>query len=133
MKCFALTAAVFFTAAALTPAYAAPCELPAGVTWKNQLGSAALIKVDAAGNLSGTYTSAVGCGAGKPRPLVGNCNGYAVTFSVNWEECVSTTAWSGTVDKSGAQPKLTTLWHLVLAKKPAWDSIVSGTDTFQPK
>jgi len=87
------------------------------------------VKVGPSGTLSGTYKTAVGCGAGKSRPLTGFCNGYAVTFSVNWQECVSTTAWSGTYNNG----KLTTLWQLVLAKQPSWDSIMAGSDTFSEK
>lgn len=110
-------------------AVAQDCQLPSGKTWRNELKSEMTVRVHPSGSLSGTYKTAVGCGAGKARPLVGFCNGYAVTFSVNWQECVSTTAWSGTYSNG----RLTTLWQLVLAKQPAWDSIVTGTDTFSMK
>jgi hypothetical protein len=110
-------------------AEAEDCQLPSGKTWKNELKSEMTVKVDPSGALSGTYKTAEGCGSGIPRPLTGFCNGYAVTFSVNWQECMSTTAWSGTYSSG----KLTTLWQLVLAKQPAWDSIMAGTDTFSTK
>lgn len=110
-------------------AVATDCKIPNGKTWVNELGSEMTANINASGAISGTYTTAVGCGAGKPRPMSGFCNGYAVTFSVNWQECFSTTAWSGTYENE----KITTLWQLVLAKKPSWDSIVTGTDTFSQK
>jgi hypothetical protein len=112
-----------------TSSIAGSCKIPTGKTWVNNLKSEMTANIDASGTISGTYTTAVGCGAGKARPMSGFCNGYAVTFSVNWQECVSTTAWSGTY----ANGKITTLWQLVLAKKPSWDSIVSGTDAFSQK
>lgn len=110
-------------------AYSSGCEMPSGKTWVNELGSTMTANIDSSGAITGTYTTAVGCGAGKERTITGSCNGHAVTFSVNWEECASTTAWSGTYN--GGQ--LQTLWQLVLAKKPEWDSIVSGADTFSQK
>jgi len=107
----------------------ANCQLPSGKTWKNELQSEMTVNVDQSGKIIGTYKTAVGCGSGKVRPLSGFCNGHAVTFSVNWQECASTTAWSGTYSNG----KLNTLWQLVLAKKPEWDSIVAGADTFSIK
>ena len=112
-----------------TSASADICQMPSGKTWVNELGSEMTANIDISGAISGTYTTAVGCGAGKPRLMKGFCNGHAVTFSVNWQECVATTAWSGTY-KDG---KITTLWQLVLAKKPGWDSIVAGTDKFSQR
>lgn len=109
--------------------YAGSCEMPSGKIWKNELGSKMTVQIDSSGSISGTYTTAVGCGAMKPRQLKGFCNGHAVTFSVNWEECASTTSWSGTYENG----VLKTLWQLVLAKKPAWDSIAAGSDIFKMK
>jgi hypothetical protein len=103
--------------------------MPNGKTWVNELGSTMSANIDSTGAITGTYTTAVGCGVGEKRAITGFCNGHAVTFSVNWGKCASTTAWSGTYD--GGQ--LQTLWQLVLAKKPEWDSIVSGADTFLQK
>ena len=109
-----------------TTSWAGNCGMPSGKTWVNELGSEMTATIDAAGTISGTYTTAVGCGAGKARDLIGYCNGHAVTFSVNWQECASTSAWSGTYENG----KINTLWQLVLAKEPSWDSMVTGADTF---
>lgn len=122
----ALIAGCLFAA---SPVNAQTCQFPSGRIWKNELGSLMTVNVNSSGTLSGTYTTAVGCGAGKARALIGYCNGYAVTFSVNWQECASTTAWSGTYSNQ----TLTTLWQLVLAQQPAWNSIIAGTDTFVQK
>ena len=105
------------------------CKMPSGKTWVNELGSTMTVTVDTKGAFSGTYSTAVGCGAGIERPMTGFCNGYAVTFSVNWQECGATNAWSGTYDNG----ELKTLWHLVKAEKPAWSSILAGTNTFKPQ
>ncbi|MGE3537582.1 MAG: avidin/streptavidin family protein [Candidatus Tectimicrobiota bacterium] len=115
--------------AAAANVLAESCQLPSGKRWQNDRQSTMTVEVEATGALSGTYVTAVGCGAGTPRPLVGVCNGFAVTFVVNWQECGSTTAWSGTYDRG----VLTTLWHLVRARPPTWDSIVAGTSTFAPQ
>ena len=120
---------VFISMLFSTGVFSAECQVPSGKTWVNELGSTMIANINSSGVISGTYTTAVGCGAGKSRDLIGQCNGYAITFAVNWQECVSTTAWSGTYDNG----KIQTLWQLVLAKKPEWDSIVSGADTFSQK
>ncbi len=111
---------------AMPAVQAQSCQMPSGKTWKNELKSEMTVSIDGAGLVSGTYTTAVGCGAGRARPLTGICNGYAVSFTVNWQECASVTAWSGTYS-SGS---ISTLWHLVLAKQPSWDSTIAGADTF---
>jgi hypothetical protein len=107
-------------------AHAQSCQIPNGQVWQNELGSQMNVNFDATGLMSGTYTTGVGCGAGTSRPLTGFCNGSAVTFTVNWQECSSVTAWSGTYNGNS----LTTLWDLVNAGSPSWNSIVAGTDTF---
>jgi hypothetical protein len=103
--------------------------VPSGKTWINELQSEMTVTIDASGAMSGSYTSAVGCGAGKSRALLGFCNGDAVSFAVSWQECGATTAWNGTyVDGT-----LTTLWQLPQARKPSWDSMLIGTNTFTQK
>ena len=112
-----------------TPALSSSCQVPSGKTWVNEFGSEMSINIDDSGRISGTYTTAVGCDAGKAMPMTGFCNGYAVIFSVNWQECLAATAWSGTYENG----EITSLWHLVSAKKPSWDSIVAGADLFRQK
>ncbi|MCG6862229.1 MAG: avidin/streptavidin family protein [Chromatiaceae bacterium] len=128
MKANQFSPAIALTCVAFAAsANASGCEMPSGKTWVNELGSTMMATVDSKGAISGTYATAVGCGAGVERPMTGFCNGHAVTFSVNWQECSATNAWSGTYDNR----ELKTLWHLVNGEKPAWNSILAGTDTFK--
>ena len=104
-------------------------QLTAGATyvWVNELGSKMTTSWGADGLISGTYVSAVGCGAGKVRPLSGWWNNAAMTFTVNWQECNSLTSWTGNY----AGPRtLTTLWQLTVSGPPQWNSIIAGADTF---
>lgn len=94
--------------------------------WVNQLGSKMTTSWGADGLITGTYVSAVGCGAGTVRPLSGWWNNSAMTFTVNWQECNSLTSWTGNYE-SGT---LTTLWQLSVSGPPEWNSIVAGADTF---
>jgi hypothetical protein len=105
-------------------------QLTAGVSvWVNELGSTMTIQsVGADGLISGTYVTAVGCGAGTVRPLRGWYNNGAITFTVNWQECNSLTSWTGNVASSSAT--IATLWQLSLSGPPQWNSIVTGADTF---
>jgi hypothetical protein len=64
--------------------------------WVNELGSTMTIQsVGTDGLITGTYVTAVGCGAGTVRPLTGWWNNSAMTFTVNWQECNSLTSWTG--------------------------------------
>lgn len=105
---------------------AAACRMPTGKTWTNELNSHMKINIDDSGKISGTYTSSVGCEPKTPRPISGFCNGYAVTFSVDWGHCNSITTWSGTYQHR----TLETLWQLVLGNKPTWHSVLTGSDKF---
>ena len=107
---------------------AAAQELTANATytWVNELGSKMTTTWGADGLISGTYVSAVGCGAGKVRPLSGWWNNAAMTFTVNWQECNSLTSWTGNY----AGVTLTTLWLLTVSGPPKWNSIIAGADTF---
>ena len=71
-----------------------PAKVTAGMSWVNEFG--AVLKVTAVGSgglLSGTYTTNVGCGAGKAQPMTGwyypGEAGGAITFSVSWTGCNS--------------------------------------------
>ena len=97
--------------------------------WINELGSTMTIaSVGSDGQITGTYVTAVGCGAGTVRPLTGWYNQGAITFTVNWQGCSSLTSWTGTVGTAGST--IDTLWYLVLSGPPQWNSIVAGTDSF---
>lgn len=106
--------------------------------WTNEYGSVAELIVDG-DRLSGTYTSAVGGGAGAlSGPISGFVRGDVVAFSVLWPAYMrSITSWVGQmVDVNGA-PELRTLWHLV-ADIPdpeeatgLWATVHTGADTFR--
>jgi hypothetical protein len=104
---------------------------PKGTTyWANERGST--IRLDNAGNgkISGRFTTAVGCGKGIARGLVGFYNGNSVGFVVDFgKECPSTTSWSGTL-LVGTPNRLKTLWNLTSGGMPAWNSTNAGSDLF---
>ncbi len=95
-------------------------------TWVNELGSKMTTSWVADGLITGTYVIAMGCGAGKVRPLRGWLNNAAMTFTVNWQECNSLTSWTGNYHAG----TLTTLWQLTLSDPPQWNSIITAADTF---
>lgn len=113
-----------------------PCQLPSGTSiWRNGLTSTMKISVDASGSVSGYYITAVSrndCAKNKQEPLVGSCNGYALTFSVNYKGCNSTAAWAGVIDKTKAdKPLIRTLWHVATGQAPpTFTSVLAGTDCF---
>ncbi len=97
--------------------------------WVNELGSILTIgSIGADGLMTGTYVSAVGCGAGTVRPMTGWYNKDAITFTVNWQECNSLTSWTGNVASSYVT--IVTLWQLTVSGSPQWNSIIAGADTF---
>jgi hypothetical protein len=99
-------------------------------TWVNELGSEMTIAIGSNGAITGTYVSAVGCGAGTAFPLIGWWNNQAMTFTVNWgATCNSLTAWTGHWTSTGGS-KIGTLWYLAVGGPPQWNSTVAGTDTF---
>ncbi|MEE8505225.1 MAG: avidin/streptavidin family protein [Kiloniellales bacterium] len=108
------------------PAAAQQLTADATYTWVNELGSTMTTTWGADGLITGTYVTAVGCGAGTVRPLTGWWNKGAMTFTVNWQECNSLTSWTGNY----ASGKIATLWLLALSGPPEWNSINAGADTF---
>lgn len=59
--------------------------------------------------------------------LVYGNTGTAISFSVNFVGCSSTTVWTGQINNaSGFQG----LWYLSLAEAVAWNGISAGADTF---
>jgi hypothetical protein len=103
-------------------------QLVAGTTyvWVNELGSKMTTSWGTDGLISGTYVTAVGCGAGTVRPLTGWWNNAAMTFTVNWQNCNSLTSWTGNYNAG----KITTLWLPTVSGPPQWNSIVAGADIF---
>ncbi len=95
-------------------------------TWVNELGSTMTTSWGADGLITGTYVTAVGCGAGTVRPLTGWWNNAAMTFTVNWQECNSLTSWTGNYTAG----TIATLWQLTVSGPPKWNSITAGADTF---
>ncbi len=108
------------------PAVAQQLTADATYVWVNELGSKMTTSWGADGLISGTYVTAVGCGAGTPKPLTGWWNNSAMTFTVNWQECNSLTSWTGNYSTN----TLTTLWLLTVSGPPQWNSIIAGADTF---
>jgi Avidin family len=106
-------------------------SFPKGTTyWTNERGST--IRIDNGGNgqISGKFTTAVGCGKGIARPLVGAYNGNSVGFVVQFgKDCPSTTSWNGTLSL-GTPNRLKTLWFLTSGGMPAWNSTNAGHDLF---
>lgn len=106
---------------------------PQGSTtkWRNQRGSTMVLTDDGKGNLTGEYTTVVGCDqvVGKPQKLFGTTNGSAISFTVNWA-CSSITSWTG--QRVNAD-KINTLWLLsVSSADPEKDfkNNVAGSDVF---
>lgn len=112
---------------------AAPFQTPGSTTrWKNERGSTMVLISDGQGNLTGEYTTAVGCPdvKGKPQKLVGTTNGSAITFTVNWGKvCTSLTSWVGQIE---SPTRINTLWLLALDNKDpqSFKVTYAGSDTF---
>jgi hypothetical protein len=104
-------------------------------TWTNQYGSTLAITNfnTTTGAITGTYTNnaANSCDEGKPQGVTGwlayGNTGTAISFSVNFLGCGSTTVWTGQLNNStGFQG----LWYLSLGETVAWNGISAGADTF---
>jgi hypothetical protein len=116
--------------------FAAPAMAQTPVwTWTNQYGSvlAVLQYNQNTGQITGTYTNnATGsCDMGQPQAMSGwlaqGSNGTAISFSVNFAGCSSTTVWTGQLNQaSGFQG----MWLLSLAAPVAWNGVNAGADTF---
>ena len=113
----------------------APAQAQAIWTWTNQYGSTLIVTNynQSTGAIAGTYTNqaAGSCGQGQPQGMTGwlaqSNTGTAISFSVNFLGCNSTTVWTGQLNSStGFQG----LWLLSLAAPVAWNGISAGADTF---
>jgi avidin family protein len=113
---------------------AAAFQAPGSTTkWQNERGSTMVLISDGNGNLTGEYTTAVGCPAvvGKPQKLVGTTNGSAITFTVNWGKapCRSLTSWVGQLE---SPTRINTLWLLALDNNDpkSFKVTYAGSDLF---
>ena len=104
---------------------------PKGTTyWANERGSTIRLNNDGGGKISGKFTTAVGCGAGVAKPLMGFYNGNSVGFVVDFgKDCPSVTSWNGTF-WAGSPNRMKTLWFLTSGGVPAWNSTNAGSDQF---
>jgi len=116
-------------------ALSTPASAQVNWTWTNQYGSTLSITAfdPNTGAISGTYTNqaANSCDDGKPQATTGwlaqGNAGTAISFSVNFLGCGSTTVWTGQLNNSSG---FQGLWLLSLAEPVAWNGISAGADTF---
>ncbi|MCP3413625.1 avidin/streptavidin family protein [Bradyrhizobium brasilense] len=103
--------------------------------WTNQYGSTLSVNSydQNTGAISGTYTNKASnsCDDGVPQAMTGwlvqTNQGAAISFTVNFGGCGSTTVWTGQLDAaSGFQG----LWLLSLAEPVVWNGISTGADIF---
>jgi hypothetical protein len=117
--------------AARTLAPKASATLTQGTTtkWKNHRGSTLVLIKDGNGNLTGEFRTAVGCGVGKPRKIFGTTNGTGLSFTANFEECDSITAWTGQME---SPTEMKTLWLLTVGSgdPKSFKATYAGSDVF---
>ena len=112
-------------------------------SWDNQLGSTLEItQIDnTSGRIVGTYRSPSGTsgqtfdliGWVNSQPPSGGHNVPVISFSVQWGQYGSITAWTGYCEILNDVPTITTLWHLVRSNSDfSWDHIITNSDTFTP-
>jgi avidin family protein len=112
-----------------------PAQAQAIWTWTNQYGSSLIVTAynQSTGAISGTYTNKAtsSCDEGKPQTMTGwlaaGNTGTAISFSVNFLGCSSTTVWTGQLNNSSG---FQGLWLLSLGEPVAWNGISAGADTF---
>ena len=113
----------------------APAQAQAIWTWTNQYGSTLAVTNfnQSTGAISGTYTNQAtnSCDEGVPQTMTGwyvTANtGTAISFTVNFAGCSSSTVWTGQLNGTGG---FQGLWLLSLAEPVAWNGISAGADTF---
>jgi hypothetical protein len=113
---------------------AVPANAQALWTWTNQYGSILSVTNynSNTGALTGTYTNNASgsCGMGKPTAMTGwlaQGSGTAISFTVNWLGCGSTTVWTGQLAPNG---NFQGIWFLSLAAPVAWNGVSAGADAF---
>ena len=103
--------------------------------WRNQYGSTVMLNVT--GNtISGDYMSAVSGGGGSVTgPLRGFVAGDLISFAVLWPNG-SMTTWVGQIVDDEVDPRIKTLWHLVMNEEneeevtDLWTTVLAGADEF---
>jgi hypothetical protein len=128
--------------AVTAPAHGGNAAAAIDGTWYNELGSTMVISVDEAGNVAGTYNSAVGraintyvlAGRIDTSPAA-NGSGQSVGWTVAWrnhyENAHSVASWSGQFF-AGAHERIDTQWLLTSGTTSSneWQSTVVGHDEF---
>ena len=113
------------------------CAVLSG-TWLNELGSVAVLKAAANGDLVGTYNTGVGKASGEYE-LRGRydktCGNPTLSFAVTWtnanDTAGSSTAWAGTFFEDS--DTIYTTWLLVSAVNSSadlWAATRVGTNVF---
>ncbi|MGY4426084.1 hypothetical protein ACVWY2_008533 [Bradyrhizobium sp. JR6.1] len=103
--------------------------------WTNQYGSTLSVNSydQNTGAISGTYTNNASnsCDEGVPQAVTGwlaqTNQGAAISFTVNFAGCGSTTVWTGQLNSAS---DFQGLWLLSLAEPVVWNGISAGADTF---
>jgi hypothetical protein len=120
----------------------ASCENMQG-RWLNELGSTLIIsKLKKDGSVAGQFISPPENGA-EQFQVVGWFNNTravtdlhfmpALTFSINWGEYGSVSAWSGGCTVKNGVPTLVMIMNLSLVNAQyEWDHIITGSDRFTP-
>ena len=110
-------------------------------TWHNQYPSEMTLQVDANGNVTGKYKTAVGSvDPAAEFEIKGYVYEDQISFIVRWKNATadagSITAWVGQLTKVSGTDVIRTMWHLTEnvpdAEEPTklWSSITTGADYF---
>jgi Avidin family len=85
------------------------------------------------GAITGAFTNQAtgGCDIGMPQAMTGflasSNSGTAISFTVNFVGCDSTTVWTGQLNSANGFQEL---WLLSLAEPVVWNGVSAGADTF---
>jgi len=105
--------------------------------WVNELGSQMDLKVTNAGEVDGTYETAVGApGKTESFDLRGFATGDMLSFTVNFGDYGSLTSWVGQHTDEGQGAVIKTIW--ILARNvedkdeptQLWGAVLTGYDNF---
>jgi hypothetical protein len=106
-------------------------------TWYNQHGSELALNVDPEGVVRGRFRSAVGLAMrDEAFPVTGFCSGELIAFTVDFSGHDSITSWVGHYLDQGGDPRLETLWQMVVhvstrgAQAHQWRGVHAGADLF---
>jgi hypothetical protein len=121
--------------ACLCSAYTPAAAQQVNWNWTTQYGSKLSVTSYNSNNgqISGTYTNQASgsCDMGKPQLMTGwyvpANNGSAISFTVNFLGCSSSTVWTGQLN---SDTSFQGIWLLSLAAPVAWNGVNAGADTF---